>query len=471
MRIPPFTVVLFFGLTPQGAAAQPAEPPSAKPSAATTEPPPAARPEPFPTTLPAAVRPDVLDLGTALAELETQNLDIAQARARSEQSAAVIRQAQSALYPTLTATGNYTRNSAEAEIRLGDLLPPAAAAGVPESIVIQPLQSWTASAALRVPIVNVSAWYDIEAAKTAEHASRIETEVAASSVKTAFAQAAYAAAALEEVVTASERAVELASEQAMSAERRVRAGTSAPLDVLRAKTEVVRRTSDLERARAELARADLALGTMLGRSKPVRVEVPDLVDAAGPQAMRATAASALPARAELDLYRSRQDAARAQIKSARARLLPQLSATGAVFASDTPYPTGDQMGWRVTVDLTLPLYDGGYRYAKRREAEAQLKTASIALDQQRLRILQEVEDARRDIAVAGEQRRLAATRKQLAEDAAASAKRSFDAGIASSLDVLDANDKLYQADVAVADARARLAQSILALERALGRTR
>ena len=47
-------------------------------------------------------------------------------------------------------------------------------------------------------------------------------------------------------------------------------------------------------------------------------------------------------------------------------------------------------------------------------------------------------------------------------------RRGFEAGVASSLDVIDANDRLYQADVGLADARARLAQARVALDRALG---
>jgi hypothetical protein len=34
---------------------------------------------------------------------------------------------------------------------------------------------------------------------------------------------------------------------------------------------------------------------------------------------------------------------------------------------------------------------------------------------------------------------------------------------------MDANDRLYQADVGLADARARVAQATIGLERALGR--
>jgi outer membrane protein TolC len=64
--------------------------------------------------------------------------------------------------------------------------------------------------------------------------------------------------------------------------------------------------------------------------------------------------------------------------------------------------------------------------------------------------------------------RLADRQKELASEAAASARRSFEAGVASSLDVLDANDRLYVADVAVADARARLGVAEVALSRAAG---
>ncbi len=84
-------------------------------------------------------------------------------------------------------------------------------------------------------------------------------------------------------------------------------------------------------------------------------------------------------------------------------------------------------------------------------------------------MVQEVRDGARDLEVARERLRLAETQRQLAADAAASARRSYDAGVASSLDVIDANDRLYLADTGLAEARARLAQTRLALDHALGR--
>ncbi len=409
-----------------------------------------------------------MTLEAALSELQAHNPTLASTQYRTAQAEAVVRQAQAALYPTATLQGSYIRNSADAEINMGEALPPALAANAPGRIVIQPLDQWTGSAALRVPLLVPNAWYDVQAAKAAARAQTVQKKVADLQLKTALAQFAYGAMALEEVLQASDRAIQLTVEQAESAKRRVQAGTAAPLDVLRADTERVRRESDRARARAELERVHFAMGILMGRAGAVCVKVPELLDVREGSAGQVPTETALNARPELAVLKAQADAAHAQIRSARARLLPQLSATASAFASDVPYPTGDKSGWRLSVDLTIPLYDGGYRYGKKREAEAALGAAESAATEQRLKVVQELEDARRDIRLAHEQRRLADTQQQLAKDAAESAQRGYDAGILTSLDVLDANDRQYRADVAVAEARARLAQAILALEKAMG---
>src|SRR5262249_42185846 len=135
------------------------------------------------------------------------------------------------------------------------------------------------------------------------------------------------------------------------------------------------------------------------------------------------------------------------------RLAPQLSATGSAFGSDQVYPTGKNYALRVSVDATWVLFDGGYTYAKRRQVRAALGGAGAALAGTRVDIAREVDDAARDVEVAGERVHLAGQQHKLAEDAAATARRSFEAGVASALDVRDANDRLYQTDIALADAR------------------
>jgi outer membrane protein TolC len=95
--------------------------------------------------------------------------------------------------------------------------------------------------------------------------------------------------------------------------------------------------------------------------------------------------------------------------------------------------------------------------------------ARAAAQATRVFIAQEVADAVRDVGVASERLRLAERQVSFAAEAAASAKRTFEGGVAGSLEVLDANDRLYQAEVALADARGRLGMAHAALSRSLGR--
>jgi outer membrane protein TolC len=409
--------------------------------------------------------PAELSLADALAELERANPTLAQARGRADEARGVVRQAWAALLPTLTAQGSYVRNSDQAVLQLPAALGPPLGG---RTVNIQPLESFSAQGAARLPILAPSAWFDAAAAHDGARASRASLEAARRNLRAAFTQAAHASRAAEELVAASESAVASALELERSAARKVAAGTAAPLDRLRAETERTRRESDLAQARANLDRSRLALGVLLGRERPVRVRVPDPAPAGSPPA-EDLASAALAARPEVAAQRAQVGAAEAQVRSAWARLAPQLSASAAYFVSDVALVTGEKEGWRATVDLTWPLFDGGFRYGKRRQAEAQLDSARAGEEAQRLAVLQEVKDATRDVSVAGERLRLAESQRQLAADAAGTARRGFEAGVASSLDVIDANDRLYAAEVGLADARARLAQAAVALDRAAGR--
>jgi outer membrane protein TolC len=134
-----------------------------------------------------------------------------------------------------------------------------------------------------------------------------------------------------------------------------------------------------------------------------------------------------------------------------------------------PYPTGDQWGWRVSVDLTWTLYDGGYRYGKADQADAQAAESRAAEGGVRLQVMQEVENAARDVEVARQRLALARSERDTADAAAASARRGFGEGVTSSLDVLSANEILFSSEVQVASAGSRLGGALAALDRAVGR--
>lgn len=420
-----------------------------------------------------AGEPRTLTLAEALGELDAQSYVLAEAKSRVTQAQALIGQASSPLLPQVIAAGGYARNSDEAKVGLGGIfqglgLPPPD--GVPGTLYIQPLSAWTVSARALVPLVVPNAWADRAAAQRATEAATAALASVRLGLRAALVQAAWAAAAAEEIVAASERAVGIAEDHRDTAARMLAAGEAAALAVLKADTEVVKRQSDRVRVRAELERARLATGVLLGRSQPIRV-LPGGPPAAATAASDALVREALAGRPEIAASTAKIRVADAQSLSARLRLLPQISGSAAVFASDMPYPTGKKEGWRLTVDATWPLFDGGYRRSKRAEANAQIEGARAAAETQRLVIAQEVADAARDLGVAAERVRLAEQQAAFAAEAAASAKRTFAAGITGSLEVLDANDRLYQADVALADARGRLGIASAALAKAVGRDR
>jgi outer membrane protein TolC len=417
-----------------------------------------------------------LRLDEALRVLESQSFVLAEAKSRIEQARALIGQASSPLLPQVMAAGGYTRNSDEAKLglkgafapmfqRLGLSLPE----GIPDTVYIQPLGAWTVSASAKVPLVVPSAWADRQAAQRATDAATASLGAVRLGLRAALVQSAWAAAAAEDIVVASERAVGIAQEHRQTSARMHEAGETAALSVLKADTEVVKRQSDLVRARAELERARLAVGILLGKAEPLRVLPGPAPDSTALTSSETLVREALARRPEIAVNAAKIGAADAQTLSARLRLLPQLSGSAAVFASDMPYPTGKKDGWRLTIDLTWPLFDGGYRSSKRAQAEAETEGARAVAEAQRLTIAQEVADAVRDLGVARERLRLAEQQAAFAAEAAASAKRTFAAGVAGSLEVLDANDRLYQADVALADARGRLGIADAAVAKAVGR--
>ncbi len=411
--------------------------------------------------------PRTLTLQQALEELDARSLTVAQARARADEARAIVRQANAALVPSLVAGGSYYRNSAEAKIALGQLfallhLPES---GIPAETIIQPIQALTATGSLRVPLFAGNAYSDIAAARKAAGAAEISVDSARLQVRAALQNAGWSSQAAEEVVKASERAVKNARDLAESAARALEAGTGAPLAKQQSETELVRREADLVRAKAELDRSRLILGVLLGRAELVRVQMPEL---SAPESVSAEdlVQEGLSRRPEIKAQQLASEAADRRVDSAFWKVAPTLSAGLSAFASSVPFPTGDNLGWQASVNLSWALYDGGFRYGQQRQAEAQVAANRAALDAQRVDVEQQARDAARDLEVAKERLRLVVRQQQLASEAAATARRSYEAGLASYLEVVDANDQIYLSDIALADARARLGAALVAVEKA-----
>jgi outer membrane protein TolC len=406
-----------------------------------------------------AGQPRTLTLQQALELVDHDNPDLERQRAQIALAQAVAQQALRGVLPIITASGHYVRNSEEARLGPGG------------GIVLQPRESISASTRVDVPLFAQNAYSDIARAGELSKAERAAYEAQRQQLRGTVVRACWLVESARAVLRVAEQGVLSASEHHESTRRAAEAGTSTRLSVLQAQSELARRRGELTEAHAAVARSELTLGTLLGKAEPVRVQLPALLGGEAPPGSAQRSAlvnEALGQRKELTQREAELRASEHGVTGSAMRFLPGISGSFEAFASDQPYLTGDKEGWRAGIDLTWTLYDGQYRYGKRAEAVAQRQRARALQKATQLQISKEVQDALREVQVA-EARVLTSTEEShAADETASSAQRSFAAGQATSLDVIDSLDRRTQAAVGLETARANLGLALADLRTARG---
>jgi outer membrane protein TolC len=399
-----------------------------------------------------------LTLEQALDLVDRANPGLGQRRARIDQAEATARQALAAVLPLVKVTGNYNVNNEEAR-----LVPPGGG-----ELVLQPKDAFTATGSVQVPLFVANAYSDIGRARELARAERFGYEADRHRLRGAVVRACWLVESAHAIVRVAEQGVASAVEHYESARRAAAAGMATQLSVLQAQSDLARRRGELAEARAAIGHSELALGALLGRAEPVRIEVPELQQAAADPAARTRQVDvALEARQEVRQRAAELRASERAVTSSSLRFLPSLSGSFVAFASDEPYITGEQQGWRAGLELSWTLFDEA-RYAGRDAALAEREHARAAEQATRLAIAKEVLDAELDVHVARERVSASSEESRSADETARSAERSFAAGQASSLDVIDAHDRQTRAAVGLERARADLGVALAELRTARG---
>lgn len=407
-----------------------------------------------------------MDLAEAVARFHKDAPSLAQIDGRLQEARANVRLASAPLQPILAAQGGYTRNDAEVSLSIAEVfetilgsLPEGVSAGIdtsalPADLTIQPLEQLSAGASLSVPLVAPSAWADLSTARAVARVAEASADAARQQAEAALIKASWLGQAAEAMWTASQNASAAAAAHLESAQKRQDAGLGTALDVLVAKTELSRRQSEQAQAVADLDRARRALGALLGESGPVRVRVPPPETSAADATEAAQ--TALAERPDLRAANGMVNAADRAAAAAWWRHAPTLTGTGAAFASDVPYPTGNKTGWKLGLQLTWVLWDGGARYGLLDRARAQGRSAEGAARQAELDVSRQAQDAAEAVEVALARLKLAEDGLRTATAADELANRLYAAGLAGSLDVIDAAQRHLSAEVAQAAAVAQV---------------
>jgi len=362
------------------------------------------------------------------------------------------------LLPRIVARGGYVRHNAEVAVSLPATLVPKSAMG-PDPLLIQPLDQWTAGLDATLPLLVPAAWAQRGAGRARLEAAQASAVQAGRTAEAGLVVGAWRAAAAEEVVAATASGADAARAQRDSAQRRLDAGVGTELDVLLADTELSRREGDHVQALAEVSAVRRALGALLDLPGPVRLTVgalPPMPPEAGNT--KHPEQRAVEARA--------QAAARAH-RAAWLGHAPQVAASGSVFASDVPLPTGVQTGWRVGVQATWSLFEKG-RFAQAGITAARKAQAEAGLRGTNRDLQRRAADAAQAIGVVAERHRLAGQALRTATAAEATAQRLYEAGLGDALQALDAQQRRVDAALALAAARTQVAIARVELALATG---
>lgn len=267
----------------------------------------------------------------------------------------------------------------------------------------------------------------------------------------ALVSAYFEAITAQAMVTMREQARAQAREALDTAQRRERHGLVAGSDVLQARAQLARAQLALERASGEAQRAQLTLSSLMGLADGTPLRLPAQLDPAQDEETedlsrwldeaRARHPSILAAQARLQI-------ARLRVGSVRAEGLPTLDASAARHVDGQPDQGLYASGSRVTtygLRLTLPLFDGfGHTY-RIRGAQAQLAQSEAQLEQARQQVALEVLRAHADALSARRTLPAAAELAQAAEAASVSAARRYDKGVADISELLSSQSLLAEA--------------------------
>jgi multidrug efflux system outer membrane protein len=276
-----------------------------------------------------------------------------------------------------------------------------------------------------------------------------------------------------ERVALAESTVATRQEALRIAQRRLDAGVTSELDYRQAETLLTDAQRDLASLKLTKAQNDNFLNVLVGG--PLTVALPPPLPLA-----RQTASPALSAGLPSELLTNRPDiladedrlrAARANIGAARAAFFPSISLTGnAGFASSQLGSLfgGDGLTWSFGPSIRLPIFDGGRNRANLTVAQARENIAVATYEKTVQQAFREVADALAGRTYYAEQ--IAAQERGLIANQriARLATLRYREGVASYLEVLDAERNLFLAQQALVQTRRLQASNSVALYVALG---
>ena len=247
------------------------------------------------------------------------------------------------------------------------------------------------------------------------------------------------------------------------------AGTNAKIDVMRSLVELQTQQQRLQAIQGDLRKQKLALARLIGLPQDRELNLTEPL--AGNETKTPEAGSVIQAamgnRADLKALTAQLRTAELAVSAAHAERYPTASVNGD-YGVIGPNPASTHGVFAVTAGVSMNLWDGGRIKADIQQAETTLRQRQAELEEYRSRIESEVRTALIEFETAAGQLKLAATNRDYANETLAEARDRFGAGVSTTVEVVQAQEQVSNAENDYVSSLFSLDLAKLTLARATG---
>jgi outer membrane protein TolC len=314
--------------------------------------------------------------------------------------------------------------------------------------VVGPFNSVDVRAKVTQSVFDFSNIRRYQASRAAIRAAAHDSSNTNDSISATVAKAYLAGLRADADVEAYQANVALAEAVLKQSENQKTAGTGTGIEVTRAKVQLSNEKQKLLAVQNERTKAYLQLLRVMGLNLATELELTDKLSYEPSEAISVeqARAEALKNRPDLKAQAEREAAARLNANSVKLERLPSLYAYADYGTTGT---NGDIVSLLPTRDygiaLRVPIFDGGRRDARRAELASQFRQERVRTNDLHEQMELEIRTSLDSLHSAEEQLKVAEEGLTLSDSELTQARRRFEAGFASNLEVTDAQTRLERA--------------------------
>ncbi|MFO1512840.1 MAG: efflux transporter outer membrane subunit [Verrucomicrobiota bacterium] len=398
-----------------------------------------------------------------LASLETQavaaNQDLQHAVARVTEARAIARVSKSELFPSISASGSYSRNRLSGN-----------SATTPSQE--QDFNAYSGSFDLDY---ELDVWgrvrRSVEAANADAASVATDLQVVLLTLTADVARNYQLLRSSDNEKLVIEATIKLRRDAVQLQETRNKAGLINEMDGTRARTERATVESELQAVTRRRAQVEHALAVLCGEAPANFAVAPKATNILPPEIPVGLPSSLLQRRPDVVAAEQTLEAANARIGVAKAAFFPTIKLTGAAgFASAD---LGTLVDWpsrfaQFGPSITVPVFQGGRNQANLKAAEARYEQNVATYRGSVLNAFREVEDSLSDLRTLALQAEAVNRGLVSARDTVSLASERYQKGLTSYLDVVDAEREALKAERQDVQLRGDRAVSTILLAKALG---